>query len=204
MWKIPVSLIPSFVFYAFISGITPGPANLYSLASVLNYGRKAALRQWLGLLTGFIADAAGAVLVCYFLGTVMGEYVRILSWVGACYIVWLALRILRSSGTHAASDGECCFRSGFLLNITNVKIILFCVNALSSFVLPYSRSFASLALLGCFLPIMGPLSNLVWIFAGDALRNVFERHRKPVNIIMAASLVLCAFGIVKDELALLF
>ena len=44
----PVALIPSFLFYCYINGITPGPANLCSLSASLNAGKKVALRQWWG------------------------------------------------------------------------------------------------------------------------------------------------------------
>ena len=42
-------------FYCFVQGITPGPANLCSLATTLRYGRTLALRQWYGLIAGFYA-----------------------------------------------------------------------------------------------------------------------------------------------------
>ena len=40
------------------------------------------------------------------------------------------------------------------------------------------------------------MCNLVWIFAGTKLRAVFSKYRKPLNAVMALSLVLCAFSIV--------
>ena len=42
----PVSLLPSFLSFCFINGITPGPANLCSLSTAMNEGKQAALRQW--------------------------------------------------------------------------------------------------------------------------------------------------------------
>ena len=39
----PVSLIPSFLSFCFINGITPGPANLCSLSTAMNEGKQAAL-----------------------------------------------------------------------------------------------------------------------------------------------------------------
>ena len=208
----PVSLIPSFLFYCFINGITPGPANLCSLAAALKYGRVQALRQWRGLATGFALVSLGAVFVTYFLGEALDQYVGALSWIGAAYILWLALHILRDDGepeADAASpdDGgaplpvadtraSCNFVTGLLVQSTNVKVMLFCLTALSSFVLPYTRSFWKLLAVGCCLPFTGPLCNLVWLFAGVSLRDLFANYRRSVNRAMATSLVLCAVSLV--------
>ncbi len=80
----------SFLFYAFISGIPPGPANICSLSAALRYGRQAALRQWTGLFTGFAAVAVASGVVCYLIGSTLGEYVKYLSYVGAGYLIFLA------------------------------------------------------------------------------------------------------------------
>ena len=48
----PLALFPSFLLFCTISAITPGPANLCSLASAMAYGRVPALRQWRGIFIG--------------------------------------------------------------------------------------------------------------------------------------------------------
>jgi cysteine/O-acetylserine efflux protein len=59
MVDMPILLIPSFLLYCFVGGITPGPANLCSLGAALRYGRGPALRQWRGLFCGFFLDSMG-------------------------------------------------------------------------------------------------------------------------------------------------
>lgn len=71
----PITIIPSFLFFCFVEGITPGPANLGSLNASMQYGKKTALRQWRGLFTGFFVDAMEAVLINYFLGASFSNYV---------------------------------------------------------------------------------------------------------------------------------
>jgi cysteine/O-acetylserine efflux protein len=77
----PATIIPSFLYYCFIAGITPGPANLCSLNASMRYGRKQALKQWRGLFAGFWVIAIGSVLITYFLGGVLGSSVSILAWI---------------------------------------------------------------------------------------------------------------------------
>lgn len=193
----PLSIIPSFLLYCYITAITPGPANLCSLSASLRYGKDAALRQWRGLAAGFFVDSMAAVSINYVLGDVLGPYVRYLSWIGAVYILWLAWRLLRSSAIDPNEDENIpTFRTGLFLNLTNVKVILYCITALSSFVLPYTDSFWWLLGVGLFLPFTGPGCNLIWIFAGTKLKTLYAAHQKTADIIMAISLALCAISLI--------
>lgn len=193
----PIQILPSFLFYCYITGITPGPANLCSLSAAMQFGKRQALKQWLGLLAGFFADAMAAVFIAFFLGTILNNYAKFLAYIGAAYLVYLALKMLRQ--TYSAEGGSQKtpgFFTGLFVNLTNVKVILFCISALTTFVLPYSRNFAAVFLAGMFLPFTGPVCNLAWLFAGDFLHRFFAGHTKTVNIVMAFSLLLCAASLV--------
>ncbi|MCI9554097.1 LysE family transporter [uncultured Oscillibacter sp.] len=193
----PMSLLPSFLLYCYVGAITPGPANLCSLSTALRYGKGPALRQWRGLFTGFFLVSMASVLITYFLGTMLNQYVGLLSWVGAAYLLWMAWHTLRSSSGPEGSAPEAPgFWSGLLVNLTNVKVMIFCLMALASFVLPHAKSFWPLLAAGLFLPFTGPLANLVWLFAGAALQKLFADHRKAVDIGCAAALALCAVSLV--------
>jgi len=193
----PVSLIPSFLLFAYVGAITPGPANICSLSAALRYGKKAALVQWRGIFVGFACVSLASVVVTWLLGAALSEYVGFLSWIGAAYILWMAWHTLRSSGVSADSDpAKPSFRSGLLLQLTNVKVMICCLTAMTSYVLPYSRSFWHLLAVGLFMPFTGPIANLLWLFAGASLQKLFVNHRRAVDIVMAIALVLCAISLV--------
>ena len=193
----PRSLIPAFLVYCYICAITPGPANLCSLSAALRYGKGPALRQWRGIFVGFFMVSMAAVLVTWLLGTMLNQYVGILSWVGAAYILWMAWHMLRSSGKPAENDPSApSFRTGLLVQLTNVKVMVYCLTALAGYVLPYTDSFWSLLAVGLFLPFTGPMANLVWLFAGASLQKLLATHRRAVDMIMAVSLALCAVSLV--------
>lgn len=194
----PVSIIPSFLIYCYVTGITPGPANLASLSTAIRYGRSVALGQWRGLFIGFFIDSMAAVLINRLLGGVLGNYVKYLSWIGAAYILWLAIHILISAGTSPEeTEKKPGFRTGLLINLTNVKVILFCITALSTFVLPYTNSLTWLIAVGLFLPLTGPVCNMVWLLAGAKLNTLFSKYQRVIDIIMAIALALCAVSLVK-------
>lgn len=205
----PLGIVPSFLLYCVTMGITPGPANLCSLAAAIQHGRKPALRQWSGLFTGFYIDAMVSALLCYFAGTLLNEYVKYLSIAGCFYLAFLAVKMLKADYSERESnpkdsDGEKTdksgpnFWTGFLVNITNAKVILSCLTELGAFVLPYNQSLWALLLIGACLPLIGTGCNLVWLFTGVALRRFFINHTKLVNIIMALSLLACAVSLLSS------
>ena len=162
-------------FYCFVQGITPGPANLCSLATTLRYGRTLALRQWYGLIAGFYAVSFASVLVVWTVGQVASGLMDWLTVAGAAYVLWLAWTMVapRREG-HALYEAKPTVASGFLLQITNMKILVLCLTALCSYVLPLSDH------------------PLALVAAGELLRSFYERHRRRVDGAMAASLALCA------------
>lgn len=190
----PISLIPPFLFYCVVSGITPGPANLCSLSASMNYGKKAALGQWRGLFIGYAVVSICSVFIAFFPDNIMNKFIFAFSIIGAAYILYLAIHILFISKNQPEQirKTNCNFWSGFLLQVTNVKVIIFCLTALTSYVIPYTKSFWILLLIGFCLPFTGPITNLAWIYAGVWLKKTFFNYDKILNIMMAVSLLFCA------------
>jgi len=193
---VPLQIFISFLSFVALSGITPGPANLTSLATSLQYGRKTAMGQWFGLITGCITDAMISVVVVYFLGTSLNEYVKYFAFVGVAYLLWLAIHMLRTN--YDAGQKEIKkpgFWRGYFLQLTNVKIILTCITALSSYILPITQSLPVIFVFGILLGVIQPTCNLVWLFTGVALQKFFIKYQRIVNIVMAIALIACAVSL---------
>lgn len=191
----PINLLPSLLFAILAVGYSPGPANLYSLACCLKFGRRKALKMWRGLLAGFSIGAVIMVVLTHLLGEVMGDYVIYLKYLGAAYILWLAWKMWRFSGQNNTEAQECTFTSGMIVQLTNAKMLLFELTAFSVYVLPYSDRIADLFVVAALLLIAGPGANLVWLYAGAYLRRFFAKCQKQVDITMAILLALCAIYI---------
>ena len=162
------------------------------------YGRKQALVQWRGIFTGYAIVAFTSSLAVWFLGIVVNKYIYVLTWIGAAYILWLAWHILRSSDVgHAQAGKHCNFYTGLMVQLTNAKIMVSCVTALTTYALPYADSYWDVLKIAALLPLLGgPIANLVWLFTGAGMQRFFMKYQKPVNIVMALSLVICAISIV--------
>jgi cysteine/O-acetylserine efflux protein len=149
------------------------------------------------MVVGFTCISLASVAATYLLGTLLNEYVGVLSWFGAAYLLWMAWHTLLSSEGGLQKDASApTFLTGLLVQLTNVKVMVFCLVALSSFVLPYTSKLLPLLLTGLFLPFTGPAANLVWLFAGAAMQKLFANHRKATNRVMAAALAICAASLV--------
>ncbi len=193
----PLHLLSSLLLQILLVGYTPGPANIFALSMALRYGRKRALGMWLGLLAG----AATAVYLCavilHFAGEAFGQYVVWLKYPGAAYLVYLAWKIWNAPKMEASGESKSCtFRDGFIVQVTNAKIILFELTALSTFVLPYSTSLVDLLLVATLLLVAGPGANLVWLLFGSLFSEKISKYQKVVNAICAVALLLCAVYII--------
>ena len=188
----PLSQLPTLLLYILIVGYTPGPANIYSLTCAMKYGRKQALVMWRGLLTGFTLAVIGMAVLSHLLGEALGDYVAYLKYLGAAYILWLALQIYRESGAKVKSARLCTYWSGLVMQLTNAKMLLFDLTVFSLFVLPYSDRLIDMFPVAALLLLAGPGANLLWLLAGDYLRHIFGKYQKQIDIVMALLLVLCA------------
>ena len=123
----------AFLVTMFVMAITPGPANLFAIATGMQKGKAAALLGVAGMnaatLTWFAAAALGlATLIIAF-----PQAFHLLAWAGAAYLVWLGIRSIRSglkpadhTGQHRAFQmSRSAFRDGFAVQIANPKILLF-------------------------------------------------------------------------------
>lgn len=192
----PITLLPSLLFAILAVGYSPGPANLYSLACCLKFGRRKALKMWRGLLTGFSIAVIIMAVLTHLLGEVMGEYVVYLKYLGAAYILFLAWKMCRYSGQNNTEAQECSFASGMMIQLTNAKMLLFDLTAFSVYVLPYSDKLSDLFIVAALLLLAGPGANLAWLYAGAYLRRFFARYQKQVDIVMAVFLIICAIYII--------
>lgn len=199
--QVSFALFCSFLSYALIAAITPGPNNILALGSAAAHG----LRRSAPLLAGMCAGFLAVMLICACAGLALERALPALAdrlvWPGALYILWLALRLaLQGGGKEQAKGrqkkGGCGARSlgfwsGFALQFVNGKILLCGLTALSVFVLPHvPRERVGMYALGCALVFagLGIACNLLWAAAGRLLSGLFQRHGRVINLVLAGVL----------------
>ena len=187
----PLEQLPALLLAILAVGYTPGPANIYAMSCSLRYGCRASMRMWCGLLCGFLTAALLAAAAAHLAGMAFREYVPYLRYLAAAYIIYLAWKTYRA-GLSSEGDTQPTFASGFVVQLTNAKIILFDLSCYSAFVLPYSQRFLDLLPVTALLILAGPGANLVWLLAGGAIKPFVYRYAKTVSAVMAVALLLCA------------
>jgi len=77
----------------------------------------------------------------------------------------------------------------------NIKIILYGITAISSFIIPYYKSSISLILFSILLAFVGFLGTSCWAAFGAIFQKFISNYEKQFNIVMSLLLVYCAVSI---------
>lgn len=197
MSAVPGHVISSFFVYSFINAFTPGPGNLLALNTAAGCGWKKGVPLFLGIFTGYYAVQLLCALFVYGVSAFLPEVLEGMRYAGAAYILWLAFHIALSRPDRDGGEKSASFWKGFVLQFVNVKIYLFGITALTGYVTGYSTSLWVLVLFELVIATIGTGATLVWIGAGTAIRSVYLRHFRLANLILALSLLECAYSILK-------
>ncbi|WP_026783894.1 LysE family translocator [Pleomorphomonas koreensis] len=163
-----------------VAYLVPGPDMVLILQTSLLKGRTQALAVAAGLAiaraTHVLLAAAGLAALLRTMPAAF-DVVRV---VGAAYLMWLGVGILRSSspssglsGPEARDEGRSWLRAalrGLLTNLLNPKALLFCSVLLPQFVRPENGSVSGqFAMLGTILVAIGLLFDIAYAGAGATL-----------------------------------
>ena len=134
----------AFCSYVLLTAITPGPNNIMSMSNAAKYGFKRSFPFNVGVLLGFFVVMG----LCAAFSSLLYEFIPSVKpymlCLGAAYILWLAWSIWRDK-PHA--EKKSIFTrtntvvAGAVLQLVNVKVILYGITSLSSFVLPTPSQF---------------------------------------------------------------
>ncbi len=139
----PLTLV-AFVPAALALNLTPGADMMFCLGQGLRSGPRAAVAASAGISLGGMAHVALAGLGLGALIAALPWAFDVIRWIGVAYLLYLAVQAWRSSN----SDGEKgqgmrpmqAFRAGFIVNLTNPKVILFVLAFVPQFVVPQAGS----------------------------------------------------------------
>lgn len=188
-----------------VMAVTPGPANLFAVATGMERGRKAALAGVVGMnaatLVWFGAAALG-------LGALVTAFPQVFRWVaiaGALYVAWLGIKALlgavRPGDQPKEIDvkaGRSAVANGFMVQIANPKAILFFTAVLPPF-LDVQRPMApQLALFAAATIGMDVLSMSAYGLGGAALarRMSQPRFKRGFGVVVGLMLLLASALIV--------
>lgn len=173
------------LFLLLLTGIVivPGMDMIYVLASALSGGRRAGLVATGGMMAGGAIHTLFGTLGAGALLALVPELFTPLLVVGALYMVWIGLSLVRSSITvsvveaGAASRLVSTFRQALATCLLNPKAYLFVAAVYPQFLKPH---YGSLALQGLVMGLMTMAVQGV-VYGGVALAGHGTRHALVAN-----------------------
>jgi threonine/homoserine/homoserine lactone efflux protein len=183
---VDTSLYAAFLVAAFALCITPGPDMMFIVAMGGRGGPTAGVMAAFGVACAMLVHTVAAALGLSALFTTLPTLYHVLRWVGAAYLLYLAVKAFRDRSV-PGEDGNAdtgsgmrrAFWQGAVTNLLNPKVILFNVAFLPQFVDPsLGHVPGQLLLLGGTLVLMGFLwDGCVGLLAGR-LADLLRRSRR--------------------------
>ena len=186
------TLLITYLVFA-LAVASPGPATLALMSTSATMGRAAGLKLAMGITTGSIF---WGVLVALGLASVLLQF----SWalvtlkvVGGVYLIWLAIKALRSALTPNGALKPAKIRRGNLywqglaLHLTNPKPLL-AWPAMIAIGVPSGAPQAYLAtlLIGCMLIAASIFFTYVFLFSTPRMMAAYTRLRRKLDSALAA------------------
>jgi threonine/homoserine/homoserine lactone efflux protein len=196
-----------FIAAGWLLNLTPGPDVLYIVTNSLRSGARAGVVAGLGIGAGcFVHILAAALGVSALLATSAMAF-TVLKYMGAAYLVWMAVRILSAKpgagldlqAADAAQSGRSLkdvFVGGFLTNVLNPKVAIFFLAFVPQFIAPDApNKVAAFLLLGAIFNINALPVNSGWAVAAAWMSRRAAVRRSIVWLDRAAACMFLAFGL---------
>lgn len=196
MLTMPNTVFISLMLYAFSTAITPGPNNLLTLNTVSRFGLKKSTKMLAGIITGIMIILCLSAVLSFVLSRYIPQLTVIAKYLGALYILYLSYKIFTSKPIDADQQvPEPTFRTGMFLQFLNVKIILYAITSLNSYVLPYTSDLVQIVLYAFLLTGISVVSLWAWGLLGVLLTDLMRRRYRLINTVLALILLESVFSL---------
>ena len=191
-----LQVILSYLPYALVTTFTPGPNNIMSFYVVSSSGWRKGREVISGIFAGFSCLITLCVLFCHELSVYLPELVTYLKYIGALYIIWLAVHIAMSRPSESQNN-SLSFRGGFFLAVSNIKVILYLVTLFTAYIIPSGAGLYEMSIHAVFIVAISAVSWFTWGAAGGLLQRFIAKYYRPFNILMGIILLWCVVQILK-------
>ncbi|MEA4961030.1 LysE family transporter [Lutispora sp.] len=186
--------IAAFLSYVLVTTFTPGPNTIMSMSNASRYGFKKSIRFITGIICGFFIIFVLSSIFSIALYRLIPSVKSAMTVIGAAYIMWLAWKTYKSK-PHSIDENTKStntFMAGLLLQFVNIKLILYAITTVSTFIVPYYKSPLVLISFCALLTFIGFLANCSWALFGAVFQKFLAKNDRVVNAVMALLLVYCA------------
>jgi len=185
-----------------VMAVTPGPANLFSVANGVQRGPGGAMAGVVGMNAATLVWFGAAALGLGALVIAFPEVFRLISIGGALYVAWLGINALRGAFRTAADPhapairmGRSALVDGFMVQIANPKAVLFFTAVLPPFIDVNRPAAPQLALFALATVGMDVLSMSAYGLGGAALARRMSEPRFQRGFALATGGLLLAASV---------
>ena len=179
-----LSVLAAFSLGALVLALTPGPDMTLFLGRTLSGGRQLGFAAMLGASSGLVVHALLASFGLSALLAASPSAFSALKMIGAAYLVWLAVQVLRNGSALAIARDKteswaATWLTGLGINLLNPKVVLFYVTFLPQFVdAADPHAGGKLLFLGLFQLVVGvPVCAAIILVADRFVSAVRARPR---------------------------
>lgn len=174
--------------FMFVTTFTPGPNNIACASMGMTHGYRKSLGFMLGIASGVIVVMILCAMLSGFLLTSFPVAEKYLRWVGAAYIIWLAVSIFRSQyADNGSEEIRGAFTKGMILQLFNPKVIVYGVTVYTTFLAPIADRLSYQMIAAPGLALFSFASISTWALFGSAIKKRLksEGFRRGLNTVLA-------------------
>lgn len=202
----PIDLWLTFVAASFVLLVIPGPTILLVISYALTQGRRVAVATAMGVALGDLIVVTTSMAGLGALMQTSALAFTVLKWVGAAYLVYLGVKLLRSPpylGDLSTPDqpptqpsAKQIFGHAALVTALNPKGIIFIIAFVPQFLSPALPALPQFLTMGATFVAMGAINALAYALLADQLRQHIRRPSVLTAMNRAGGAALITMGLV--------
>lgn len=99
-----ISILGTLSCYMLISSFTPGPGNILAMNTTTRFGWKKGKNLIFGICCGYLLVQMICTVILYSLNMVLSPILSVLKYIGAIYMLWLAIHIAFSRQEESSTN----------------------------------------------------------------------------------------------------
>jgi len=193
---VTLSTLLTLAVASFLLAIVPGPTVTVIIANSLRAGTRAGLLNIAGTILG---DILLILVLAFGLETVIANMGSAFFWiklVGAAYLIWLGVKLLRSDGeigdTKSVKPPRIgYFWQGFFVVLSNPKALFFFGAFIPQFVDTSANAFEQTIILGLTFTVVASVTDAIYAVLGGKAGNWLTRSNVRIGEIISG---VCLIG----------
>ena len=197
-----IQLWLTFVAATIVLLMIPGPTIILVLTYALTQGRKVAMASAAGVALGDLIAMTASLIGLGALVLASATLFTVIKWVGAAYLIWMGVGMVRSAGSMTLSQTQApalpagrIFRNAAAVTALNPKSIVFFIAFVPQFINPEQALAPQFSVLIVTFVGLAFLNALAYAMLADRLRGTIRKPAVLGWMTRAGGAVLIAMGV---------